>query len=139
MAPPLVVAATWIHRRGDAVLGVRPHGVDVLFLPGGLPEPGETLAEAAAREAREEVGVHVDPDGLVELARIEDDAHGRPGSRVLLVCFAGPGVGEPVAQPDEIAEVVWVAPQSWGRFAAPVQRALALLADPATPSRATSP
>ena len=43
----VVVAATWLRRRADgAVLGVRPRGSDVFFLPGGVPEEGETFAPA---------------------------------------------------------------------------------------------
>jgi 8-oxo-dGTP diphosphatase len=36
-------------------------------LPAGKPEPGETLVEAAAREAREETGLEVAVDSLVGL------------------------------------------------------------------------
>jgi 8-oxo-dGTP pyrophosphatase MutT (NUDIX family) len=45
-----------LHRRGDRFW---------LTIGGGL-ERGETLAEAAAREMREEAGIEVDPAGLGE-------------------------------------------------------------------------
>jgi ADP-ribose pyrophosphatase YjhB (NUDIX family) len=38
------------------MLVVRPHGVGAWFLPGGLVEPGESLAEAAAREVPRRLG-----------------------------------------------------------------------------------
>jgi 8-oxo-dGTP pyrophosphatase MutT (NUDIX family) len=55
-----VTASVWVHIRDRRLLVVRPHDVDVWFLPGGLPEGGESLAEAAAREVAEEIGVQVD-------------------------------------------------------------------------------
>jgi 8-oxo-dGTP diphosphatase len=76
------VAAVWLCTRGGRILAVRPHGVSAYFLPGGLPEPGETLAQATAREVLEEVAVPVDPAALVETVRIQDEAYGRPGMRV---------------------------------------------------------
>ena len=60
----VVIAAVWLHRQGGQVLGVRPHGSDVFFLPGGMPEPGESYAQAAAREVREETGMTVDAASL---------------------------------------------------------------------------
>ena len=121
---PVVVAAVWLHRRGDQVLGVRPHGSDVFFLPGGMPEPGETDAQAAAREVREETGMTLEAASLRETVRVEDDAYGRPGVRVRLVCFEGPGTGTPIAGDDEIAEVAWLPPDQWHRFAPAVRKAL---------------
>jgi ADP-ribose pyrophosphatase YjhB (NUDIX family) len=56
------------------VLGVRPHAVDVYFLPGGVPEPGESYARAADREVMEEVGMTIDPAALREVVRVVDDA-----------------------------------------------------------------
>lgn len=124
---PRVVAATWLCRRDGAVLAVRPRGADVFFLPGGVPEAGETLPQAAAREVREEVGMHVEAQRLTEAVRVESEAHGRPGWVVELVCFTGPGAGEPVPDGQEVVEVAWLAPPDWHRFAPAVLSALRTL------------
>lgn len=56
-------AGTLLYRRGDAgleVLIVRPSGPAARWgwsIPKGLPDPGETLEDAARRETREEAGV----------------------------------------------------------------------------------
>lgn len=120
----VVVAAVWLHFRGERVLGVRPHGSEVFFLPGGMPEPGESYAQAAAREVLEETGMTVDAASLRETVRIEDRAYGRPGVQVRLVCFEGPGAGIPAAGEDEIAELAWLPPSQWHRFASAVRKAL---------------
>jgi ADP-ribose pyrophosphatase YjhB (NUDIX family) len=122
-----MVAATWLTFRGDAVLAVRPHYTDAYFLPGGLPESGESYAEAAAREVAEEVGLRLDPGSLREVIRVEDQAHGRaPGDVVLLICFDGTADGT-LRAGAEIAEVAWLPRSQWDRFASAVQKALARL------------
>ncbi len=65
--------ATWffalvIVREADRFLLVheRKHGQG-WYLPAGRVEPGETLAEAAIRETREESGVEIALEGLMRL------------------------------------------------------------------------
>ncbi|GLY02076.1 NUDIX domain-containing protein [Actinoplanes sp. NBRC 101535] len=119
-----VVAAAWVHVRDRRVLVVRASGSDAFYLPGGKPEPGETHAEAAAREVREEVGIHVDPATLRLFTAIEAPAHNRPpGTRVRLICFIGPGAGEP-AVANEIAELAWFSSAERPRCAPAIQRLL---------------
>jgi 8-oxo-dGTP diphosphatase len=120
-----VIAATWLARRGDSVLAVRPHGLDAYFLPGGIPESGESYAEAAVREVAEEVGLRLKPGSMREVIRIEDQAYGAPpGCQVLLICFEGTADGTLCAG-DEIAEITWLPRSEWHLFAPPVQKALA--------------
>ncbi|BCJ45609.1 DNA mismatch repair protein MutT [Actinoplanes ianthinogenes] len=105
-----VVAAAWVWVRKRQVLVVRAHGSDAFYLPGGKPEAGETHAEAAAREAEEEVGIPLRAAGLRLFRTIDAPAHNRPpGTRVRLITFLGdPGTPEPTPAPaNEIAELAW--------------------------------
>ncbi|WP_206079956.1 NUDIX domain-containing protein [Propioniciclava coleopterorum] len=54
--PLFVVSVTFRNPAGDLLL-VRKRGTRAFMLPGGKVEPGETHAEAAVREVREEIGL----------------------------------------------------------------------------------
>ena len=124
----LITAVTWVHRVDGKVLAVRPANGDAFYLPGGLPEPGETLQETVAREVQEEVGIRLEPHLLTEVVRVEDEAHGRPGTTVRLICLIGPGRGSPVPDGTEIAEVRYLSPAEWHLFAPAVRKALESIA-----------
>jgi len=57
------------------ILVVRPTYTNECMLPGGRVERGETPHQAAVREAREETGLDVVPDRLVELVRLALETH----------------------------------------------------------------
>lgn len=98
--------------RDDRVLLVRRGRAPSLGLwavPGGAVEAGETLAEAAEREVREETGVSVkarDPVHVFDVIR-----HGPAGEiehhYVVIDLLADYLGGEPVAG-DDAAEAAWV-------------------------------
>lgn len=122
-----VVASTWACVRDARLLVVRPAGQDAFYLPGGTPEPGETLAGTAAREVAEETTIRLDPAALRPLLEVTAPAYGRTGSTVRLVCFDGDSDAEPVAAA-EIAEVAWFTSVDLDRCAPAVQLVLHELA-----------
>jgi 8-oxo-dGTP pyrophosphatase MutT (NUDIX family) len=89
-------------------LVARPGYTDAFYLPGGKPEPGESDAEAAAREVREEVGIVLDPADLTPFTEIVAPAHNRPaGTDVRLICFTGGKTDDEPRAAAEIGELAW--------------------------------
>jgi 8-oxo-dGTP pyrophosphatase MutT (NUDIX family) len=126
--PDTVIAAAWVLVRDRRVLVVRAYDSDAFYLPGGKPEPGESFAEAAAREVREEVGMVVDPAALTAFADFIAPAHNRPpGTRVRLICFSGGDPGGDPKPASEIAELAWFAQSDAQRTAPAIRLVLAQL------------
>jgi 8-oxo-dGTP pyrophosphatase MutT (NUDIX family) len=69
-------------------------------LPAGKPEPGETLTEAAVREAREETGLEVAVDHLIGLYHCP-----REGFGVVNLVFSSRPVGGRIRTSNEHPEV----------------------------------
>lgn len=59
-------------------------------LPGGLARKSETLAQAAAREAREEVGIHLKAEDLVQVGKAPGDLGPHDVSNLFEVELEGP-------------------------------------------------
>ena len=95
----------WLLRRGfDPAAGL-------WTFPGGFVDLGESVEQAARREAREELEIDVELTGLLGV-------YSRPQDRVVLVVFDAIARGEP--QPtDEAPEVRAFAPAEvpWGELA----------------------
>lgn len=116
--PKLGVSVS-VWRQGKVLLVERakpPRGL--WAFPGGHVEPGETLAEAAARELREETGLTASLHGLVGLYDvIRRDGAGRVSVHYVIACFLGLAeAGEPVAASDAAA-AAWVDPERLGGYA----------------------
>ena len=123
-----IIATAWVCVRDRRVLVVRPHYTDAFYLPGGKPEPGESHAEAAAREVREEVGLVLNPSDLTLYTEIVAPAHNRPpGTTVRLVCFTGGDEGDQPSAAAEIGEIGWFTPADTARCAPAIQLLLAHL------------
>ena len=96
----------WVHIRDGRLLGVRTHGRDRFYLPGGKPEPGETPEAALSREVEEELGVTLRE--LRAAFTVTAPAHGLgTPTRLTMQCFWAEGDGELVPA-REIAEVAWL-------------------------------
>lgn len=110
---PELAASAAVFRDGKVLLARRGRTplAGLWTLPGGRVEPGETLAEAAAREVMEEVGVACRILGVAgALDVIRHDAAGGLAAHFVVVGHAARWVsGEPAEGP-EAAEVGWFDP-----------------------------
>ena len=102
---PLVVAAAIVLRAGRLLVVSKQAAPDVFYLPGGKPDPGETLETALRRELWEELGVgvrEVDPFGTVDaVAALE-----RVDMRMTVYLATLAGEPRPAA---ELAAMAWIA------------------------------
>jgi 8-oxo-dGTP diphosphatase len=108
--PRIFVSAAVITDAAGRVLVVRKHGTSVFMQPGGKPEPGESAAEALARELHEEVGLVVAPGALEPLGTFESAAANEPGPRVVAEAFRTTAEPGDLAARAEIAELRWIVP-----------------------------
>jgi 8-oxo-dGTP diphosphatase len=101
---PFLAVSVAIWRDGKALLvrRARPPLASIWSFPGGVVETGETLAEAAAREVREETGLEAEIVGPIDRAEvIRRDAEGKVERHYVIIVFAGRSLaGEPVAADD---------------------------------------
>ena len=96
------------------VVLVRPAGKDTWVLPKGHVEPGESVLEAALREAREESGLEVRPGEALGNVSYVYSWRDRPDGRLvrifkrvhffLMECVGG----DPAAHDAEISQVAWL-------------------------------
>lgn len=105
--PTIRVAAVALVR-DRRVLMVTARGRDVVYMPGGKIDAGETAFDAAIREAREEISVELDPSTVTELFTVTVQAHGEPDGRLVeMRVFQASTRDEPVASA-EVDAVHWV-------------------------------
>jgi 8-oxo-dGTP diphosphatase len=107
---PLIGVSVAVRRNGDVLLvrRARPPFEGLWSFPGGLVETGERLAEAAAREVREETALAVEVGERIDLAEIiGHDLSGRVDRHYVLIVFAGSYRSGAIAACDDAAEARW--------------------------------
>ena len=102
---PVPTVDVIIESAGGIVLVRRSREPLGWALPGGFVDEGETVEEAAAREAREETGLEVE---LLEQLAVYSDPARDPRKHTLSVVFIGRAQGTPRAG-DDAAEARVVA------------------------------
>jgi ADP-ribose pyrophosphatase YjhB (NUDIX family) len=88
----------WLLRRG-----IEP-SKGLWTFPGGFVDLGESVEDAARREAREEIGIDLELTGLVGV-------YSRPTQRVVLIVYAAVPKGRPEVS-EEATEVTAFAPDA---------------------------
>lgn len=97
--------------KNDHILLCRKRrGTQLLILPGGKYEPGETPEQCLTREITEELGPNIQAENVLFLGTYEEVAAGEPGNRVRIDLYQGQLTGPPPAPQHEIAELVWFGP-----------------------------
>ncbi|MEE6168097.1 MULTISPECIES: SIR2 family protein [unclassified Mycolicibacterium] len=99
-----IVKAGLVAVDGRRLLLLRKRGRDLLILPGGTIESGETPAEALDRELKEELGVVASDVGFWDV--FTSRAAFEPGVELEIHAFEGVLDGVPSARA-EIADIVW--------------------------------
>jgi 8-oxo-dGTP diphosphatase len=107
-ARPLLAAGLLIRDPENRILLVRPTYKDGWDIPGGYVEPGESPAQAAAREVIEEVGAAILPSRLLV---VDWAPHPAQGDKLLFVFDGGMIADASSLRPDdkEIAEAAFYA------------------------------
>jgi len=86
-------------------------------LPGGLVEVGETLEEAARREVKEELGLEVAIDGLMQVAdEVIRDDEGRVKYHFVLVDYLMRPLGDKITVNEESEAFAWFEPEEVARL-----------------------
>ncbi len=105
--PDLLVAAIALVR-DRRVLMVTARDREVYYMPGGKIDDGETPAEAAAREALEEVALELAPHELHELFEVVVQAHGEPDGRLVRMRVFRAQTDAAPAASAEVGALHWV-------------------------------
>lgn len=104
--PVIDVTAVVMCDPAGRLLTVRKAGTSMFMNPGGKPESGESPRACGVRECREELGVELSEDALVEFGHIVTQAANEPGHTLRAWVFEHPYVPG-IAPSAEIAEVRW--------------------------------
>ena len=112
---PLVGVGGFIHDEGGKVLMIKRKfepNKGRWSLPGGLVEVGETLEEAARREVREEVGIDVTLEGVLQVVdEVITDENDRVKYHFILIDYLMSPLSTAITLNDESEEFAWFEPE----------------------------
>jgi ADP-ribose pyrophosphatase YjhB (NUDIX family) len=110
---PFLAVSAAIFRDGKVLVvrRARKPALNLYTMPGGVVEAGETLAEAVAREVREETSLEIEVLALAgHREAMMRDAQNRVERHFVIMCFAARWVsGEPHLN-EELDEARWLDP-----------------------------
>ncbi len=113
---PVVGVGLVILLNGKLLLVRRQHepAKDQWTLPGGVVEWGESLVEAAKREAKEETGLDVKLDSIMDVVElIERDDQGNPTHHYVLIDYLAYAVAGKLQAGSDAAEIRTVDQKEW--------------------------
>lgn len=90
---------------GQVLLGLKKRGFGSgrIVAPGGKIEPGESPAQAAARELAEETGLEVPPGDLIHAGHVDFVFPARPASDMACAVFLAPTATGSARESEELA------------------------------------
>ena len=107
-------------RRGDRVLIVqraREPSRGAWTVPGGVVDLGEEMAQAVAREVREECGIAVEVGEIVgSIDNIVRDADGAVRYHFCIIDYAARYLSGERAINDELSGAAWISPAEFDRY-----------------------
>jgi ADP-ribose pyrophosphatase YjhB (NUDIX family) len=117
-ANSIAIAVSVFIQDGDGrILMIRRTDNDLYSIPGGQLELGETLAQAAVREVREETGIECEVTEVIGLYSdpkhviAYDDGEVR---QEFSICFRADATGGDLRTSSESKEVFWIDPSKLG-------------------------
>jgi 8-oxo-dGTP diphosphatase len=107
-----VGVAVVVRRNGRLLMGLRKgsHGAGTWSVPGGSLQPGETIAECAARELIEETGMVAEPNDIELLGctnRVYAAENGQHFTTVYVLAMVWPEEEPRVMEPDKCERWEW--------------------------------
>ncbi|MCK5737769.1 NUDIX hydrolase [bacterium] len=108
---PFVAVAVVVQNKRKILLirRGRPPKKNSWAIPGGLVELGESIRDAAIREVREECGLEIKLDGILDVVDfIEKDPNGTIKYHYVITDFAASYVSGVIVAGDDAAEAAWV-------------------------------
>ncbi|WET81291.1 NUDIX domain-containing protein [Amycolatopsis sp. QT-25] len=114
-----VAVSAFIQDDEGRILMIRRTDNDLYSIPGGQLELGETLAQAAVREVREETGIECEVTGVVGLYSNPNHVIAYDDGEVrqeFSICFRANAISGSLQTSKESREVIWVESGSVGKL-----------------------